>query len=427
MCGIAGFTIADGDLGHINTSAMTYVLGYEMMSRGKDATGICTIDKRGRWKVRKKPYAADVFLASRQGIGHNAQSALIHTRMFTQGKPSNPLNNHPIVTGSIIGIHNGMVFNDDKLYDHFKWTRHAEVDSEAIFAALDNLGIDDGLLQIDGSWAIAWINTHLDPRVVWLARGSSSPLCYATTINGSVIWASTTDGVKAAFEYGGINGTPDVHYAPEGFLAHTNIEGGLTVMPAFDGSGTTAIGGRPARTTIIHAGSVQGWKGHNQHSGSYGSWDDDAWTSQDAINYQTISGDPAHPKIGDRRKYLSSAGITRTETCTSVKPRIWTQLVEPAIQVGGMAMISTGDNSPKVDPPLGTFEEDFLDDEGFGFAHTGDTIVFPKSMFGDLTGGHVAATVIDEDGPQLVIEFRRTRISRMADYRVCLQPTPKGA
>lgn len=417
MCGIAGFTIADGDLTHINTSAMTYVLGYEMMSRGKDATGICTIDKRGRWKVRKKPYAADVFLASRQGIGENAQSALIHTRMFTQGKPSNPLNNHPIVTGSIIGIHNGMIFNDDKLYDHFKWTRHAEVDSEAIFAALDNLGTDDGLLQIDGSWAISWIDTNLDPRVVWLARGSSSPLCYATTQNGSVIWASTTDGVKAAFEYGGITGTPDVKYAPEGFLAHTNPEGGLTIMPAFDGRGSTAIGSRPPRTTIIHAGgSYGGWKGHG--------WDDDGYSNWP--NYQTISGDPAHPKIGDRRKYLSSAGITRTEVCTSVKPKIWTQLVatemhEPAI--------TAGDNSPKVPSSPETFDEDFLDDEGFGFAHSGDTIVFPKSMFGDLGGGHIAAEVIDEDeeNKQLVIEFRRTRISRMADYRVCLQPTPKGA
>ena len=108
--------IAPSDHGMIDTASMTVLLGYEMKSRGTDATGILTVDTKGRLKLRKKPYPADVFLASREGIGCSAQTLLLHTRAATQGRPNIPGNNHPIQHGGIIGIHNGVIWNDDKLF-----------------------------------------------------------------------------------------------------------------------------------------------------------------------------------------------------------------------------------------------------------------------------------------------------------------------
>jgi hypothetical protein len=344
--------IAPDDYGKIDTERMTAVLGYEMQSRGKDATGILTVDPKGRWKLRKKPYPADVFLAGRNGIGVSASTLLLHTRAATQGKSSIPGNNHPIQYGNVIGIHNGVIWNDDKLYDHYKWDRLNQVDSEAIFAALHHLPQADALTNIDGSWATAWVNTEDDPRKLWLARGNQSPMFYALTTNGSVIFASTHSGVKLAMEYGGITGTPNIITAQEGFLAHTDPdEGGLIVEPKFDGSGKEAIGARTWRAGNTYS-----------HAGMYGGgWDNDDWEWQRAANANKdkdkskptpnvriqISGDKANPKVGDRRRYITREGEWIYESCTSVSPPCWAQLHESKV---GLAHPTSPGNDPKDAP-----------------------------------------------------------------------------
>jgi predicted glutamine amidotransferase len=41
--------------------------------------------------------------------------ALIHVRDYTKGHPEVEANNHPIRHGSVVGIHNGVIENDDAL------------------------------------------------------------------------------------------------------------------------------------------------------------------------------------------------------------------------------------------------------------------------------------------------------------------------
>ena len=65
----------------------------------------------------------------------------MHTRYATQGIPEWNDNNHPIITGSVVGVHNGHVSNDDWMFKCVEDyvgndVRIAHVDSEAIFAAL---------------------------------------------------------------------------------------------------------------------------------------------------------------------------------------------------------------------------------------------------------------------------------------------------
>jgi len=352
MCGIAGFRIADGDLGLINTEAMTWSLGIDMMKRGSDATGIFTVDRKGRFKLRKKAVQANVFLAGREGIGRSAQTLLLHTRAATQGRPENNLNNHPIEYNNIVGIHNGIVYNDDDLFSHFKWERKAAVDSEAIFAALAHLPLREALENIEAGWAIAWVDTAVDSKRLWLARGETSPLEYMTTTNGSVIFASTASAVKEAATWGGIK---DVEYkhittAPQGFLAYCDGNG-LTVMEPFDGSGKNSVA---KRTRYTHASMAQ-TQGYGHAWGGYSNWDDDdnpyaktgggylaatnpgqrrpkdaSTTNARPYERVTVSGDPKSPKVGDRRKFFDSDGIVHVEICTSASPNVtgWKEVVD---------------------------------------------------------------------------------------------------
>jgi hypothetical protein len=423
-----------------------------MMARGKDATGVATVDFKGRWKNRKKDVAADVFLASRSGIGTNSQSVLIHTRAATQGRPENNLNNHPIVHGSIVGIHNGIVYNDDDLFKHFGWERNAQVDSEAIFAAINHLELDEALKNIDAGWAVAWFNKDDDPRKLWLARGYSSPLYYALTVNGSVVFASTEKAVEEAFEWGGVNGKPHVIKAPEGFLAHTDPDnGGLTVLPTFDGSGKDAIGARKyAGRGYVHGGwdsdEAEAWQ---LAAGRYGNNTYVARPSNSTIPGNTtptvepykrvwISGDSKNPKVGDRRKYCTTAGDWHTEVCISSSgvegtPGTWSLLFAPTEHTKPVEVTHTPrtpmelvDPFDDVDDVLDTIEEiesirdaNDEDEQRYGFAQPGDLIAIKKSFFDGGEGVLVGKVLgIDTQSKELMVEFRVARIAHDAYYEV---------
>ena len=433
--------IAPGDYGKIDTQSMTVLLGYEMKSRGTDATGILTVDTKGRHKLRKKPWPADVFLAARDGIGCSAQTLLLHTRAATQGRASVADNNHPIKHGGIIGIHNGIIWNDDKLFEHFKWPRNAQVDSEAIFAALNYLPMEEALLQIDGGWAIAWVDTDIDPRKLWLARGNQSPLNYTVTDNGSVIFASTHGAVKDALEYGGVTGTPDIKLAPEGFLAYADPDqGGLVIMPSFDSSGDQAIGHRTKVNNYVHAGSYMAgtsWE-HDSELNWYAKRDKD---KTPMFVRQTITGDEKNPKPGDRRKYLDSNREWIFETCTSASPQCWARLheskitqAEPTPSLAELVEEFEGTTEavmlPFDRPGDELTEEDFVEppDTRYGFAGVGDLICIPKKLFSnDSYGGIIGiVTDYDEGAKELSVEWRPGRIDLWAEYEV-LTAAQKGA
>lgn len=74
-----------------------------------------------------------------------------HARAKTKGDEFNPLNNHPIVVGNLVGIHNGRVTNTDEIYrNHPNFQTMGEVDSEAIFHLLSGVADDRALQRDDG-------------------------------------------------------------------------------------------------------------------------------------------------------------------------------------------------------------------------------------------------------------------------------------
>lgn len=144
-------------------------------------------------------------------VSRSTLTCILHTRLATQGSEYVNENNHPIRTGNLVGVHNGMVWNDDELFAALQKEdpnipRHGQVDSEAIFAYLGNapkMGSKPiyALEEIEGSAAIAWLDeTDSDPTTLHLARISSSPLVLGYLAEGGVVFASTAKAIEDAAE-----------------------------------------------------------------------------------------------------------------------------------------------------------------------------------------------------------------------------------
>ncbi len=236
MCGIAGALLSK-DEGEVNIRGLATDLLLDIESRGKDATGAAWFDGP-TVMVQKDALPARQFVPHLE-IPTNARNVILHTRAQTQGTHRNNDNNHPVITGGIVGVHNGGVWNDDSLFRKMGVTdrRIGEVDTEAIFAAIaygreidPSTGkprLSDDLLDIldavNGSAAIAWLKVGGDPEVMEVARIQSSPLVWGQTRKGSFVFASTKEAIDRATKN---NDLEIVHWdiAAEG--DYMKIEGG---------------------------------------------------------------------------------------------------------------------------------------------------------------------------------------------------------
>jgi glucosamine 6-phosphate synthetase-like amidotransferase/phosphosugar isomerase protein len=194
MCGICGASLAARDAAEVQSLARDLLLGIE--ERGRHATGLAWESDGDVW-IDKAAISATTFTARMPNMG-TTRAFLGHTRWASQGSPSNPLNNHPIDADGVVGIHNGVLSNDDDIFGLLGPNlRRGEVDSEAIFALLRHgeLPVEEALPLLHGSAAIAWLDT-VSPNVVHLARVSSSPVTVGITRAGSVLFSSTISCLK---------------------------------------------------------------------------------------------------------------------------------------------------------------------------------------------------------------------------------------
>ena len=130
----------------------------------------------------------------------DTSETLIHVRDFTKGHPDIVANNHPIRHGAVVGVHNGIVSNDDELLARYLIERaepHMTVDSEAIFALMELREHDPrALAELRGAMAAAWVDDR-DERTLYLARGRLRPLWLGTT-SGCLYFASTRRALTIA-------------------------------------------------------------------------------------------------------------------------------------------------------------------------------------------------------------------------------------
>jgi glucosamine 6-phosphate synthetase-like amidotransferase/phosphosugar isomerase protein len=196
MCGIAGYSL-DVRSGLDRTLAAQALLA-GLAERGADAVGYAyRVEGSSAVTVSKQRTGASALLDQIR-IPAEATDALLHVRDYTKGHPSIEANNHPIRHGAVVGIHNGIIVNDDELFDRHGIGRaqpDMTVDSEIIFALAERSRgrTAAALEQLRGALATAWLDEER-PELL-LARGTCRPLWLGTADDG-LFFASTKSALE---------------------------------------------------------------------------------------------------------------------------------------------------------------------------------------------------------------------------------------
>ncbi len=197
MCGIAGYSIDDRSGIDRTLAAQALLAG--IAERGADAVGYAYRESSGGVVVHKQRTGASAVLDS-LAVPAATHQVLVHVRDYTKGHPRIEANNHPIRHGSVVGIHNGIIENDEEIFARHGFG-HAEpemtVDSEAIFALVDRRPADlSALEELRGAMATAWLDER-DAETLHLARGVGRPLWLGCG-RRALLFASTRSALELA-------------------------------------------------------------------------------------------------------------------------------------------------------------------------------------------------------------------------------------
>jgi glucosamine 6-phosphate synthetase-like amidotransferase/phosphosugar isomerase protein len=195
MCGIAGYSLEPGAGIARTLAAQALLTG--IAERGADAVGYAHRGPGRRALVHKRRSGASALLGE-LAVPQDASEVLIHVRDYTKGHPTIDSNNHPVRHGDVVGIHNGIIINDEEIFATHRFVRDEPkmtVDSEAIFALAEAFGARAATLEeLRGSMAAAWLHAR-EPGVVYVARGVGRPLWVGTSPEG-VFFASTKHALE---------------------------------------------------------------------------------------------------------------------------------------------------------------------------------------------------------------------------------------
>jgi glucosamine 6-phosphate synthetase-like amidotransferase/phosphosugar isomerase protein len=200
MCGIAGYSLSP-DSGVERTLAAQALLA-GIAERGADAAGYARRAPGGGVVVYKQRSGASALL-DRIQVPEATTDVLLHVRDYTKGHPTIDANNHPIRHGAVIGVHNGIIFNDDEILVEYGFERAEPgmtVDSEAIFALVEHSHARAHVLaELRGSMAAAWVDERQE-RFVYCARGAGRPLWLGEAA-GATFFASTQHALELVEAY----------------------------------------------------------------------------------------------------------------------------------------------------------------------------------------------------------------------------------
>jgi len=202
MCGIAGYSLsAECDVDR-TLAAQALLAG--IAERGADAVGYA-YRNGGGVHVHKQRSGASKLL-DRVEIPQHASKVLVHVRDYTKGHPMIEANNHPIRHGSVVGVHNGIILNDEEIFDARGFERaepRMTVDSEAIFALAElTESRPKALEELRGSMAAAWIDERRQ-GLVYCARGVGRPLWVGES-KQATFFASTGLALEVVEHYIGV-------------------------------------------------------------------------------------------------------------------------------------------------------------------------------------------------------------------------------
>lgn len=194
MCGIAGYSLSPESPVKRTLAAQALLAG--IAERGADAVGYAHRGSSTSVTVHKRRSGATALLDEVHVPGASTQ-VLVHVRDYTKGHPKIEANNHPIRHGAVVGIHNGIIVNDEEIFARYGFERaHPEmtVDSEAIFALAEHAeGSPEALEELHGAMATGWLDERV-PSALFLARAVGRPM-WIGTAGKELFFASTRNAL----------------------------------------------------------------------------------------------------------------------------------------------------------------------------------------------------------------------------------------
>jgi len=224
MCGIFGIGFLSKCKNYEFIETLTKELFKIVEKRGTDASGITFASKK-KIHVIKEGIAGsrlidtDKFkIACNTMINDDLLQIIGHCRLQTKGSYLQNVNNHPIISNSVIGVHNGFVSNDDKLFKHYKsiteLTRAGEVDTEIIFRLIDyhakknNMDLIKATVEttkeLDGDFACAFTHSQ-KPYILGLFKKFNPTVIRHYIKDNIIIYCSNdsyiSDSIKETNNY----------------------------------------------------------------------------------------------------------------------------------------------------------------------------------------------------------------------------------
>jgi len=202
MCGIFGIQMTEESkaLEPWTLTELAQLMFPAIRHRGPHAFGWMTWNGGSEVEVVKFP--GDV--AKNANLKHvvvddSALWMVGHVRWATHGDVKVASNNHPIIHHDIIGVHNGVLSNHREILSVTgRYDKETEVDSEAIFAAVNLWGHRAGLRAVHGDMVTVYTSLS-KPENLWFGRSFGRSLVFARTKAGSLVWASELKVLTAVY------------------------------------------------------------------------------------------------------------------------------------------------------------------------------------------------------------------------------------
>lgn len=193
MCGHGSITLSSAaERPDLDAGANAMLMA--LVSRGRDASGIMSVNLKGEVRLQKAAVPASDFVKGRYLLRKDARAVAVHTRAATKGAKGWDRNNHPVLASGVALMHNGVVYDE--------WLERAATEPEVDTYALAKLA----------STALKGLAEHAKPeakaaeivRALFAADGSAtvqvafpgSPSLISAKIRSNPLFICDVEGIR---------------------------------------------------------------------------------------------------------------------------------------------------------------------------------------------------------------------------------------